>query len=49
MSTYSAIRQATGFGHPLDGSLRGYYRGKLPQVPWATGYGPNLLDTIGLL
>jgi hypothetical protein len=49
MSTYFAIRQATDSGHPLDRRLRGYCRDKLPWVPWATGYGPKLLDTTGLL
>jgi hypothetical protein len=23
------------------------YRGNLPWVPWGTGYGPKILDTIG--
>jgi hypothetical protein len=46
MRTYFAHRRVTGSGHPLNGGLGGYYRGKSPWVPRATGYDPKLLDTI---
>jgi hypothetical protein len=49
MRTYSAHHRVTGSGHPLNEGIGGYYRGKLPWVPWATGYGPKLLDTAGSL
>jgi hypothetical protein len=45
MSTYSASRRVNGPGHPLDGSLRVYCRGLVPQVLWATSYGPINMDT----
>jgi hypothetical protein len=32
-----------------NGKYLSMCRGKLPQVPWATGYGPKLLDTTGFL
>jgi hypothetical protein len=41
MSSYSTHRRVTGFGHPLNGGLGGYYQGNLPRVPWATTYGPK--------
>jgi hypothetical protein len=47
MSTYFAHHRVTGSGHPLNGGLGGYCQGNLPHVPWATGYGPKILDTIG--
>jgi hypothetical protein len=40
MSTYSTIRKATGSNHPLDGRYGGYCQGLVPQILWATGYGP---------
>jgi hypothetical protein len=40
MSTYSAIHQVIGSGHPLDSRLRGYCRGLVPRVLRVTGYGP---------
>jgi hypothetical protein len=42
--TYSTSGRVNGFSHPLDGRLGGYYRGPLPHVPHATGYGPMNLD-----
>jgi hypothetical protein len=44
MSTYSASHRVNSPGHPLDGRLGGDYRGPVPRVPWATGYGPMNLD-----
>jgi hypothetical protein len=41
MSTYSAHHRVDGSGHPLDGGLRGYCQGLVPQVPQATGYNPK--------
>jgi hypothetical protein len=38
MSTYFAIPQMIGFGHPLEGRLRGYCRGLVPWVPRVTSY-----------
>jgi hypothetical protein len=32
---------------PLDGRLRGYYQGFVPQVPRVTGYGPKNLVMTG--
>jgi hypothetical protein len=29
-------------GHPLNRRLKGYYRGLIPRVPWATGYDPTI-------
>jgi hypothetical protein len=49
MSTYSAIQQATGSSHPLDGRLGVYCWSKIPRVSWAAGYGPKLLDTTSFL
>jgi hypothetical protein len=49
MSTYSAIQQATGSSHLLDGRLGGYCYCKIPWVSWAAGYGPKLLDTTSFL
>jgi hypothetical protein len=41
MSTCSTHHQVTGSSHPLDGGPEGYYQSNIPQVPWATGYGPK--------
>jgi hypothetical protein len=49
MRTYSAHHKVTGFGHPLNRGLRGYYQSNLPWVPQAAGYGPKLLDPISSL
>jgi hypothetical protein len=49
MRTYSTHRLMTGSDYPLNGGLGGYYRGKLPRVPWAIGYNPKLQDMIGSL
>jgi hypothetical protein len=42
MSTYSARRRVTASGHPLNGGLRGYYRGLVPREPWVVGYCPKI-------
>jgi hypothetical protein len=49
MRTCFAHRRVIGSGHTLDGGLGGYCWSNLPWVPWAAGYGPKLLDTIGSL
>jgi hypothetical protein len=49
MTTCSAHRQVTGSGHLLNGWLEVYCWGNLPQVPWAAGYDPKLLNAIGSL
>jgi hypothetical protein len=49
MRTCSTHCRVTYSGHPLNGGLGGYCRGKLTWVPWVAGYGPKLLDTIGSL
>jgi hypothetical protein len=49
MSTYSTHSRVTGSDHLLNGGLGGYYQGNLPRVPWATGYGPKIVDTISSL
>jgi hypothetical protein len=41
MSIYYAHHQVTGFGHPLNEGLGGYYRGNIPRILWATGNGPK--------
>jgi hypothetical protein len=41
MRTCSAHHRVTGSGHPLNGGLGGYYRGKIPRVLQVTGYGPK--------
>jgi hypothetical protein len=38
MSTCSSHRRVIGSDHLLNGGLRGYCRGNIPQVLWATGY-----------
>jgi hypothetical protein len=49
MRTFSTHRRVIGFGHPLNGGLRGYYQGNLPWEPWDAGYGPKLMHMIGSL
>jgi hypothetical protein len=44
MRTYSAHSPVIGSGQLLKGGLEGYCWGNLPRVPWATSYGPKLLD-----
>jgi hypothetical protein len=49
MRIHSAHHRVTNFDHPLNGGLGGYCQGNLPQVPWAAGYDPKLLNAIGSL
>jgi hypothetical protein len=44
MSTYFASHRMNNSGHPLDGRLRGYYRGLVPQVQRVTGYDPKIWE-----
>jgi hypothetical protein len=42
LRTCSAHHQVTGFVHPLNGGLGGYYRGIISWVLWVAGYSPNI-------
>jgi hypothetical protein len=44
MSTYSASHRVNGLDHLLDERLGFYYRGFVPRVSRAIGYGPTNLD-----